>query len=256
MLDMGFMPDIRKIERSTPRKENRQTLFFSATFPDSIKHIAQQWTKDAFIVEIEADQLEADNIEQIVYIVSADEKFKLLFNLIERKNFSKVLLFCNRKDIAKKIQHKLDDRDVSSALISGDIDQKKRLSRLDNFKRGNIKILVATDVAGRGIHIDNVSHVINYNLPEDAEDYVHRIGRTGRAGAIGTSISFACEDDSFQIPKIEEYLKHKLDLTYPEEELLVELIPVKKKPRVPTQFKPSKQKGKGRNYNSKNRPRK
>lgn len=232
MLDMGFMPDIRKIERSTPRKENRQTLFFSATFPDSIKHIAQQWTNEAVVVEIESKQLEADNITQINYIVSSDEKFKLLFNLMEQKNFTKVLLFCNRKDIAKGIQEKLGERSVSSALISGDIDQKKRLRRLEDFKKGSIKVLVATDVAGRGIHIENVSHVVNYNLPEDAEDYVHRIGRTGRAGSSGTSISFACEDDSFQIPKIEEYLKHKLELIYPGENLLKELEPVSSKPKA------------------------
>lgn len=246
MLDMGFMPDIRKIERSTPRKENRQTLFFSATFPDSIKHIAQQWTNDAVVVEIESEQLEADNITQINYIVSSDEKFKLLFNLMEQKNFTKVLLFCNRKDIAKGIQDRLGDRSVSSALISGDIDQKKRLRRLEDFKKGNIKVLVATDVAGRGIHIENVSHVVNYNLPEDAEDYVHRIGRTGRAGSSGTSISFACEDDSFQIPKIEEYLKHKLDLIYPEENLLKELEPVTPKPKVQKKSYQTKKRGDNR----------
>lgn len=231
MLDMGFMPDIRKIERSTPRKENRQTLFFSATFPDSIKRIAEQWTKNAVVVEIESENLEADTITQINYIVSSDEKFKLLFNLMEQKNFSKVLLFCNRKDIAKDLHEKLNLRGVSTTLLTGDIDQKKRLRRLENFKKGDIRVLVATDVAGRGIHIENVSHVINYNLPEDPEDYVHRIGRTGRAGVSGTSISFACEDDSFQIPKIEEYLGHKLELIYPEDELLKELPHVAKQPK-------------------------
>ena len=256
MLDMGFMPDIRKIERSTPRKENRQTLFFSATFPDNIKRIAQQWTNEAVIVEIESEQLEADNITQINYIVSSDEKFKLLFNLMEQRNFTKVLLFCNRKDIAKGIQEKLKERSVSSALISGDIDQKKRLRRLEDFKKGSIKVLVATDVAGRGIHIENVSHVVNYNLPEDAEDYVHRIGRTGRAGSSGTSISFACEDDSFQIPKIEEYLKHKLELFYPEENLLKELEPVSPRPKVQKKSYPTKKReGNRKNTYSSKKPR-
>ncbi|NOX65144.1 MAG: DEAD/DEAH box helicase [Chlorobi bacterium] len=243
MLDMGFMPDIRKIERSTPRKENRQTLFFSATFPDSIKRIAEQWTENAVVVEIESEQLEADTITQINYIVSADEKFKLLYNLMEQKNFSKVLLFCNRKDIAKDLHDKLNRRGVSTTLLTGDIDQKKRLRRLENFKKGDIRVLVATDVAGRGIHIENVSHVINYNLSEDPEDYVHRIGRTGRAGLSGTSISFACEDDSFQIPKIEELLKHKLELIYPEDELLKELPPAPEKPKEERKNNPHKKKG-------------
>ncbi len=254
MLDMGFMPDIRKIERSTPRKENRQTLFFSATFPDSIKRIAEQWTKNAVVVEIDAEQLEADTITQINYIVSADEKFKLLFNLMEQKNFSKVLLFCNRKDIAKDLHEKLNLRGVSSTLLTGDIDQKKRLKRLENFKQGNIKVLVATDVAGRGIHIENVSHVINYNLPEDPEDYVHRIGRTGRAGLSGTSISFACEDDSFQIPKIEEYLGHKLKLIYPEDDLLKELPAEIKMPKQEDkQYQRKKKNYQHRNRSNRNR---
>lgn len=225
MLDMGFMPDIRKIEKNTPRKENRQTLFFSATFPDSIKRIAQQWTKDAVVMEIEPEKVAADNISQINYLVAADEKFKLLYNLLEKKDAKKVLLFCNRKDIANNLYKNLSHYGVSTTLLSGNIDQKKRLRRLDNFKNGDVRVLVATDVAGRGIHINNVSHVINYNLPEDPEDYVHRIGRTGRAGLSGTSISFACEDDSFQIPKIETFLNHKMDLIYPEDELLVELPP-------------------------------
>ncbi|VAX26910.1 ATP-dependent RNA helicase RhlB [hydrothermal vent metagenome] len=253
MLDMGFMPDIRKIERSTPRKENRQTLFFSATFPDSIKRIAEQWTKNAATVEIESEQLEADTITQIIYIVSADEKFKLLFNLMEQKNFSKVLLFCNRKDIAKDLHERLNRRGVSTTLLTGDIDQKKRLRRLENFKKGDIRVLVATDVAGRGIHIENVSHVINYNLSEDPEDYVHRIGRTGRAGLSGTSISFACEDDSFQIPKIEEFLKHKLELIYPEDELLKELPPAPKKPKQEKEHNPYKKRGYKPNNRSNNK---
>ncbi|MEN8191927.1 MAG: DEAD/DEAH box helicase [Bacteroidota bacterium] len=249
MLDMGFLPDIRKIERSTPRKENRQTLLFSATIPDSIKRITQQWTKDAEVVEIEPEKLEADNISQINYIVSSDEKFRLLFNLIKQKGATKILLFCNRKDTAKDLQRKLSDRSVSSTLLSGNIDQKKRLNRLEKFKNGFVQVLVATDVAGRGIHIENVTHVINYNLPEDAEDYVHRIGRTGRAGAVGTSISFACEDDSFQIPKIEEYIGHKMELIYPDSDLLKELPAITFKPKKEQEQVKKKGSGKKKRYN-------
>ncbi len=229
MLDMGFMPDIKKIERKTPRKENRQTMFFSATFPDNIKYIAESWTVDPVIVSIDSEHKEAKDIKQLTYIVSGDEKFPLLYNMLKRKDFTKVMIFCNRKDISRKIYDKLSRYGFSATLLTGDIDQKRRMNRLENFKSGKVKILVATDVAGRGIHIEGVSHVINYNLPEDPEDYVHRIGRTGRAGEIGTSVSFASEDDSFQIPAIEKYLEHKLELSYPDEDLLQEIPPLPKK---------------------------
>jgi ATP-dependent RNA helicase RhlB len=225
MLDMGFIPDVKKIERATPLKDKRQTLFFSATFPDSVKRFAHSWTNDAVTVEIEPENVAADTVTQINYIVEADDKFKLLFNLLLKESSTKVLLFCNRKDTAKDLYEKMQQYEISVTLLSGDIDQRKRMNRLENFKKGKYKVLVATDVAGRGIHIDGVSHVVNYNLPVDPEDYVHRIGRTGRAGEEGISISFACEDDSFNIPNIEEFMKRKLELTYADDDLLVELPP-------------------------------
>jgi len=228
MLDMGFIMDMKKIERATPQKEKRQTLFFSATFPDNIKRIASNWTQDAVTVEIEPETIAADTVTQINYIVEADDKFKLLFNILEKKDSTKILLFCNRKDTSKDLFEKMQQYEISATLLSGDIDQRKRMNRLEGFKQGKYKVLVATDVAGRGIHIEAVSHVINYNLPVDPEDYVHRIGRTGRAGAEGISISFACEDDSFNIPNIEEFMKRKLELSYPDEELFKELPPPKK----------------------------
>ena len=260
MLDMGFIMDIKKIERATPQKDKRQTLFFSATFPDSIKRFAANWTNDAVTVEIEPESIAADTVTQINYIVEADDKFKLLFNIIEKENATKILLFCNRKDTAKDIYEKMQQYEISSTLLSGDIDQRKRMNRLENFKKGKFKVLVATDVAGRGIHIEGVSHVINYNLPVDPEDYVHRIGRTGRAGAEGISISFACEDDSYNIPNIEEFMKRKLELIYPDDELVKELptptktlreIKALNKPPAPKKKYDNKRRnnsGKSRNY--------
>jgi len=226
MLDMGFILDVKKIERAIPNKENRQTLFFSATFPDAIKRFANSWTNNPVTIEIETENVAADTVMQINYIIEASQKFKLLFNILKQKDSSRVLIFCNRKDTAKDLFDRLEQYEISSTLLSGDIDQRKRMNRLEAFKEGKFKVLVATDVAGRGIHIDNVSHVINYNLPVDPEDYVHRIGRTGRAGLAGTSISFACDDDSFNIPNIEEYLKGKLTLVYPEDSLFEALPPV------------------------------
>ena len=220
MLDMGFIPDVRKIIHSTPPKANRQTLFFSATLNSYVKRLAVQWTKDAINVEIEPERPAGESIEQFVYIVTNDEKFPLLYNLIVKQNLSRVIIFTNRKDETKLVKDKLDIFGINCEILSGDVEQRKRLRTLNDFKSGNIRVLVATDVAGRGIHIEAVSHVINYTLPEDPEDYVHRIGRTGRAGASGISISFASEDDSFNIPAIEKFLGHKLNCVYPPEELI------------------------------------
>ncbi|MDA3861893.1 MAG: DEAD/DEAH box helicase [Melioribacteraceae bacterium] len=253
MLDMGFIPDVRKIERATPLKEKRQTLFFSATFPDSIKRFASSWTNDAVTVEIEPESIAADTVTQINYIVEADDKFKLLFNILEKDNATKILLFCNRKDTSKDLFEKMQQYGISVTLLTGDIDQRKRMNRLESFKEGKFKVLVATDVAGRGIHIEAVSHVINFNLPVDPEDYVHRIGRTGRAGLDGISISFACEDDSYNIPSIEEFMQRKLELVYPDDELFKELpAPSKTLKEIKELNKPPAPKKKYDQKNSKN----
>ncbi|MDP4194648.1 MAG: ATP-dependent RNA helicase RhlB [Bacteroidota bacterium] len=220
MLDMGFIPDVRKIVRSTPPKEKRQTLFFSATLNNDVKRLSSYWTKDSVFVDIEPEQVEVETVNQIVYIVTNEEKLPLLFNIITQKNLERVIIFANRRDETRDLYELLKKKGISCSILSGDVDQKQRIRTLEDFKQGKIRVLVATDVAGRGIHIDGVSHVINFTLPQDPEDYVHRIGRTGRAGASGTSISFASEDDSFYIPAIENYIGHSLACTYPEENLL------------------------------------
>jgi ATP-dependent RNA helicase RhlB len=236
MLDMGFIPDVRQIVYSMPDKSKRQTLFFSATITPEVNHLAQQWTKDPTVVEIEADHATVDTVDQLVYLVTTDQKATLLYNLITLKDLHKVIVFCNRKSETRDLDNLLRRYQISCGLLSGDVDQKKRVTTLNNFKEGKIRILVATDVAGRGIHIDGISHVVNFNLPYDPEDYVHRIGRTGRAGASGTSVSFACEEDSFYLPDIEAYIGRKLECVYPSDDLLAappELPPVKPRPRQP-----------------------
>ena len=220
MLDMGFIPDVRKIIRQTPPKEKRQTLFFSATLTDDVERLSQSWTREAVIVEIEPERVAAESVEQVVYIVTTDKKFALLYNIITRRNLERVLIFCNRRDETRKLTNKLRRYNIGCEILSGDIPQRKRVRTLDDFKAGKIRVLVATDVAGRGIHIEDMDHVINYTLPSDPEDYVHRIGRTGRAGASGTSISFACEEGGFQLPAIIDFLGHELPCTQPEEEWL------------------------------------
>ena len=220
MLDMGFIPQVRRIVRLTPHRENRQTLFFSATFTDDVKRLAEQWTLDPVTVEIEPDSVATDTVTQHVYLVSTDEKYTLLTNLVKQPDVDSVIVFANRRDECRRLQERLLKQGLKAGLLSGEVAQNKRVKTLDAFKNGRLKILVATDVAGRGIHIDGISHVVNFTLPEEPEDYVHRIGRTGRAGKEGVSISFACEDDAFLLPDIEALLGKKLPCEQPPEALL------------------------------------
>ncbi|HBO9081386.1 TPA: ATP-dependent RNA helicase RhlB [Pseudomonas aeruginosa] len=220
MLDMGFIPQVRQIIRQTPHKGERQTLLFSATFTDDVMNLAKQWTVDPAIVEIEPENVASDTVEQHVYAVAGSDKYKLLYNLVAQNNWERVMVFANRKDEVRRIEERLTKDGISAAQMSGDVPQHKRIRTLEGFREGKIRVLVATDVAGRGIHIDGISHVINFTLPEDPDDYVHRIGRTGRAGASGTSISFAGEDDAFALPPIEELLGRKITCEMPPAELL------------------------------------
>ncbi len=220
MLDMGFIPQVKRIVRATPQKSHRQTLLFSATFDQDIINLSQQWTYEPVHVEIEPEHVATDSVDQRVYMCSSDERYRVINNLLRTPEASSVIVFANRRDQVRRLFERLKKAGLPCGVLSGEVPQNKRTRTLDDFKRGRIKVLVATDVAGRGIHVDGVSHVINYNLPEDPEDYVHRIGRTGRAGATGVSISFASEDDAFLLPDIEQLLGHKLDCEHPPEDLL------------------------------------
>ena len=225
MLDMGFIPDVRKIIYATPHKDKRQTLLFSATLTPEVTRLTAQWTRNPIHVEIEPEQVAVDSVEQIVYIVTREEKAALLYNILERKGLKQVIVFCNRKDETRRLADLFQRYQMDCAVLSGDIRQRTRVRTLEDFKAGKIRVLVATDVAGRGIHIEGMDHVINYTLPRDPEDYVHRIGRTGRAGASGTSISFADEEDGFFIPAIEELIGYRLPCIHPEEGWLTPLPP-------------------------------
>ena len=210
MLDMGFIPQVKRIVRATPRKEDRQTLLFSATFTQDIINLARQWTFEPITVEIEPERVATASVEQKVYLVSSRERFPVLMDLLNDPAVESVIIFANRRDQVRRLYEKLLKKGVQCGMLSGEITQAKRTKTLENFKSGRSKVMVATDVAGRGIHVEGISHVVNYNLPEDPEDYVHRIGRTGRAGATGVSISFASEDDAFLLPDIEALLGHSL----------------------------------------------
>jgi ATP-dependent RNA helicase RhlB len=220
MLDMGFIPDVRRIIRECPRGEERQTMLFSATLSEPVMRLASQWMPDPVECMVEPEQVAVDTVKQLIYPVAAREKFTLLYNLLRRPEFTRVLVFANRRDATQRVGDDLLRHGVDCEILSGAVPQKKRLSSLNAFCSGKTRVVVATDVAGRGLHVDGISHVINYDFPYEAEDYVHRIGRTGRAGEAGVAISFACEDESFIIPEIEEFLGEPITCTQPSDELL------------------------------------
>lgn len=213
LLDMGFIPSVKRIVRYSPRKEQRQTLMFSATFSYDVLNLAQQWLFEPITVEIEPEKKTNADVEQRVYMVAKSDKYKLLQEILRDEPIEKVMIFANRRDQVRKLYDHLKRDGYKVVMLSGEIAQDKRLKMLDQFKNGQHNIMIATDVAGRGIHVDGVSHVVNFTLPEQSDDYVHRIGRTGRAGTRGVSISFLSEDDAFYLPEIEKAIGQKLPLT-------------------------------------------
>lgn len=213
LLDMGFIPSVKRIVRFSPRKEQRQTLMFSATFSYDVLNLAQQWLFEPVTVEIEPEKKTNADVEQRVYVVEKKDKYKLLRQILADEPIEKVMIFANRRDQVRKLYDHLKADGYKVVMLSGEIAQDKRLKMLDQFKNGQHNIMIATDVAGRGIHVDGVSHVVNFTLPEQSDDYVHRIGRTGRAGTQGVSISFLSEDDAFYLPEIEKAIGQKLPLT-------------------------------------------
>lgn len=220
MLDMGFIPDVRRIVSRLPLAGQRQTLFFSATFDPKILRLVDSWLSNPITVEVEPENIVSGLINQTFYSVTRDKKLNLLNWFLSNDNVERMLIFVNRKDTAQFLTNKLQKKNISCGLLSGDVPQKKRLKILEDFRSGKTKVIVATDVAARGIHVDDVSHVVNYDLPYEAQDYVHRIGRTGRAGKTGKSISFLCEYGSFMIPDLEEVLGHPISCVQPEEDMV------------------------------------
>ena len=231
MLDMGFIPDVRRIIGHLPYSDKRITQLYSATLSDAVMNLARIWMKkDYHIVEIDPDTVVSDDVEQVVYMVTANQKIPIILWYLKNEDVKRLMIFSNRRDETKKISDQLYKHGIDLELLTGDVPQKKRMKILERFRTGELKVVVATDVAGRGIHVDNVSHVVNYELPYEPEDYVHRVGRTGRAGVQGRAISFACENSAFELPSIEEYIGHSLKCITPEEAMLVEHEEVRELP--------------------------
>ena len=225
MLDMGFIPDVSKIIRRLPNKTDRATMLYSATLSDNIMKLASQWMEEPVKCECEGDTVNPNAIKQVVYVVTANQKFKILYNHIQAYPDSRTLIFCNRRHTTEDVAEGLRSRGIRCEMLSGDVSQNQRLRVLEDFREGKTRIVVATDVAGRGLHVDDIGFVINFDFPYEPEDYVHRIGRTGRAGQTGIAISFADEDESFIIPDIEKFIGEELKCTMlqPEDPLLAPL---------------------------------
>ena len=218
MLDMGFIHDIRKVLALLPKQ--RQNLLFSATFSDEIKRLADGLLNAPVLIEVARRNTASEQVAQTVHLVDKGRKRELLSYLIGDGNWQQVLVFTRTKHGANRLADQLTEDGLRAAAIHGNKSQGARTKALADFKKGSVRVLVATDIAARGLDIDQLPHVVNFELPNVPEDYVHRIGRTGRAGATGTSISFACEDDAFLLPDIEAELAMKLPCEQPPAELL------------------------------------
>ena len=221
MFDMGFIADLRFILRRLPPFDHRQNLMFSATLNQRVMELAYEFMNLPEKVSVTSERMTADNIEEVLYHVGRKEKFPLLLGLLRRDGMERTMIFINTKREGEYLHDRMNANDFPCRLISGDVAQEKRLRIMGDFKEGKLPILIATDVASRGLHIEGVSHVINYDLPEDCEDYVHRIGRTARAGAEGKAISFADEEGALYLDAIEEYIQHKIPTEWAEDELFV-----------------------------------
>lgn len=223
MFDLGFIKDIRYLMRKCPAPEQRLTLLFSATLSPRVRELAYEDMHNAEYVEIEPLQRTGHRIKEELFYPSNDDKMALLLTLLEEEWPERCMIFANTKHKCEEIWQYLSADGHRVGMLTGDIPQKKRLSLLDNFTQGNLDILVVTDVAARGLHIPDVTHVFNYDLPDDKEDYVHRIGRTGRAGESGHSISFACERYAVNLPAIEEYIGHSIPVSQYDQQSLLDL---------------------------------
>jgi ATP-dependent RNA helicase RhlB len=219
MFDMGFLPDIRKIIRNSSSRNSRQTMLFSATLDNETRHIAKEFMNRPVPVRIRPEEIAVNRITQVLYHVSNKEKINLTLGILKKENPRNALIFTNMKQDTVQIANHLNYNGFKCLHISGDLPQKKRISVLEQFKAGEIPFLVATDVAARGLHIDDLEMIINYDLPGDCENYVHRIGRTARAGKSGKAITLACEKYIYNLEAIEAFLNKKIPVEFASDEM-------------------------------------
>jgi ATP-dependent RNA helicase RhlB len=220
MFDLGFIADIRYLMRRLPHPTRRQSMLFSATLSHRVLELAYEHMNNPELARVEPDKMTVDRVRQLMYYPSMEEKVPLLIGLLHQSEAVRTMVFVNTKRTAERLEATLKANGFSAQALSGDVPQNKRLRFLRDFHDGKLAVLIATDVASRGLHIPDVSHVFNFDLPQDAADYVHRIGRTARAGAEGDAISFACEEYAVSLPDIEDYVGHKIPFASIAPELL------------------------------------
>lgn len=221
MFDLGFIKDIYFLFRRLPPREQRQSMLFSATLSQRVLELAYEHMNEPEKLAVESEHITADRVRQRVYFPAKEEKIPLLLNLLQQADTSRSIVFVNTKIAAERVTERLQRQGILAGTLSGDVPQKKREKLLARFQQGQLEALVATDVAARGLHIEGVSHVFNYDLPQDAEDYVHRIGRTARLGAAGDAVSFACDLYAVSLPDIETYIGQKIPVATVSPELLI-----------------------------------
>jgi ATP-dependent RNA helicase RhlB len=231
MFDLGFISDIRYLLRRLPEPTQRLNMLFSATLSHRVLELAYEHMNDPQLVRIEPDKMTVDRVRQVIYYPSNDEKPKLLVGLLKQMDPRRSMIFVNTRRAAEEIERLLQANGINAEAISGDVPQRKRLRMLRDFHEGTLACLIGTDVASRGLHIPDVSHVFNYDLPNDPEDYVHRIGRTARAGTEGDAISFGCEEYVMSLPDIEAYIGRKIPVAPVPVEMLTDIVTVEAAPR-------------------------
>jgi len=224
MFDMGFIADLRFILRRLPKPEKRQSFLFSATLSFRVLELTWEFMNNPAQISITPQQKTVEKAEQVLYHVGREEKFNLLLGLLRREGGGRILIFSNTREEARRLEDRLSRNGWEARALTGDVDQKKRLKILNDFKDGQLPILVATDVASRGLHIEGVSHVVNWDMPQDAEDYVHRIGRTARAGAAGKAISLVDEAGALALEPIEKFIAQKIQVDWAEDDLYLSEI--------------------------------
>jgi ATP-dependent RNA helicase RhlB len=233
MFDLGFIKDIRYLMRRCPPPEKRLGLLFSATLSHRVQELAYEHMNNPVHIDIEPEKVTADKVRQVLYHTANEEKIPLLVGILNHVDPHRSIVFVNTKRNAERVWSYLEGNGFKCAVLSGDVPQTKRQRLLQEFQRGELPVLIATDVAARGLHIPDVSHVFNYDLPQDAEDYVHRIGRTARIGKDGDAVSFACENFVYSLPEIEAYIGHKIPVEPVPDGYVAELKPPVKIKRAP-----------------------
>ena len=233
MFDLGFIKDIRFLLRRMPAPEKRLNLLFSATLSYKVTELAYEHMNNPVLIRIESEEVTSKAIKQIAYCPANEQKIPLLLGLLKQHQPLRSIVFVNTKRCAEQLDDYLTANGYKTALLSGDVPQEKRQRLLNDFQENRVTLMIATDVAARGLHIPDVSHVFNYDLPQDVEDYVHRIGRTARFGASGEAISFICEEYAYSMPDIEDYIGEKVPVESISPELLFEDVikPERREPR-------------------------